>query len=107
MVRVQMLFSMVKSLAQFLKHFYCRRRSQIELPEVLDDVRPPTAIDASPFVALKAENSQPPMIGVIAALCRITSPLILLTPCLPFMHQAKPLPIAERLASRQVAGTLG
>ena len=107
MVRVQMRFSLVKSLAKFLKHFLCRRRSQVELPEIRDDVRLPAAIDASPLVPLKAENAQQAMVGIVAALGRSTSPLIMLPLCLPFVLGAIGSRVAKSPASRRVAWTLG
>ena len=107
MVRVQMRFSLVKSLAKFLKHFLCRRRSQVELSEVRDDVRLPAAIDASPLVPLKAENPEPTMVGIITALCRSPSLLIALPLCLPFVLRAIRSRVAKSPASRRVACTLG
>ena len=46
------------------------------------------------------------MTGVIAALCRSASPLIVLLPRLPFMLWAVRFPIAERPASGELHGRL-
>jgi hypothetical protein len=53
---------------QFIQHCLGRWNSESDLAEQPDDLRLPSAIHAPPAIALEAQNPQPAMAGVVAAL---------------------------------------
>ena len=107
MIGVQMLFTPAEPFPQFGQNLFDRRWPQLEPPEVNHDVRLPAAVHASPLVAEEAENPQPAVVGVIAALCRRSSPLILVRLFLPSVVRAISFPTAESPASRRFAWMFG
>jgi hypothetical protein len=88
MIGMQMLLTLAEPFPQFSQNLLDRRRTQLKPPEVCHYARLPSAINTPPLVADEAENAQPAVVGVIAALGRSTSPLIVLPLFLPFVLQA-------------------
>jgi hypothetical protein len=107
MVGVQVTLTLAETFSQLGQDLFDGRRAQFELPEVLDHVRLPAAVHASPLVTNKAKNTKTPMVGVIAAGCRSPSPLIVLPLCLPLVLQAIRARVAKSPASRRAAWALG
>jgi hypothetical protein len=70
MIRVQMPLTTAEPFPQFGQNLIHRRWTKLEPAAVRYDVRLPAAVHAPPLVANEAENTQPAMVGVIAALCR-------------------------------------
>jgi hypothetical protein len=107
MIGVQMPLTLAEPFPQLGQNLVNGWRTQLELSEVLHDVWLPATIHTAPLVAEEAENPQSAMVGVIAALCRSPSPLIVLPLCLPFVLRAIRSRVAKNPASRRVAWTLG
>jgi hypothetical protein len=83
MVGVQVAFTTLQPLAQFVQHPLGRRVPQLEAAAVRHNVRFPTAIYTSPEVPLETENPKPAMVGIVPTIRRRSSLLILLSPRLP------------------------
>ena len=107
MVGVQVTLALAETLSQLGQHLFDGWRAQFELPEVCHHVRLPAAVHTPPIVPDEAENTQPAMVGIIAALGRSPSTFVLPLPCLPSVIRAIRLPVAESPASRRVARLLG
>ena len=69
MVGVQVTLALAETLSQLGEHLFYGRRAQFELPEVRDQIRLPSAVNASPLIANEAKNPKAPMVGVISAGC--------------------------------------
>jgi hypothetical protein len=67
MVGVEVAFAAVMAVAQLGQHSICGRFAEFEPAEVSDNVRLPTAIHASPTIALEAEDSQPSVVCIVSA----------------------------------------
>ena len=78
MVCVQVALAAGERLAQFREHRLNRGKSESDLSEPRDDLRLPSAVDASPDVPLEAMHSQPAVIPVVAALrCSAAARIVL------------------------------
>ena len=106
MIGVQMFLTLAVAFPQLGQNLLHWWRTQFELPEVCHHVRLPAAVHTPPIVPDEAENTQPAMGSVIAALCRRPSTFVALLPSLPLVIRAIRLPIAEIPASRRVAWSL-
>jgi len=106
MVRVQVRFSLAKSLAQFSQNLFYRRRPEIELTEVCHHVRFPPAVNTTPSIADEAEYPKPAMVCVIPALRRRPATFVVQLSRPPSVFRAIRFLIAERPASRRVARML-
>jgi hypothetical protein len=78
MVGVQVTLALVEALSQLGQHLVHWWWAQPELPEVLDQIRFPPAVNASPLIADEAKNPKAPMLGVVTAGCRTTTLCVLL-----------------------------
>jgi hypothetical protein len=87
MVGVQMAFTTLQPLPQFVQHLLDGRVAQFEASRVRDHIRLPTAIDASPLVSLEAEEPKPAMVGIVPTSRRRPALLIVLSPGLPKMNR--------------------
>ena len=67
MVRVQVAFTPVVSVAKLGEHSICGRVAETVPAEVSDDVRLPAAIHAPPAVALETENPQSSVVRIVSA----------------------------------------
>jgi len=67
MVGVEVAFAAVMAVAQLGQHSICGRIAQLEPAEVSDNIRLPTAIHAAPTIALEAEDPQPAVVRIVAA----------------------------------------
>lgn len=78
MVGVQVTLALAETLSQLRQHLFDGWRSQLELPEVLHQVRLPPAVSASPLIANEAKNPKAPMVGIVTAGCRSATLFIFL-----------------------------
>ena len=78
MVGVQVTLALTEPLSQLRQHLFDGWRSQLELPEILHQVRLPATVNTSPFIADEAKNPKAPMVRVVTAGCRTTTLFIFL-----------------------------
>ena len=68
MIRMQVPLAAIVSVAKLRKHQVRGRRTQAPAPELLHDLRLPSAIDAPPAVPDEAQNPQPAVIRIVSPL---------------------------------------
>ena len=78
MVGMQVTLALAEPPSQLRQHLFDGGRAEVELPEVPHQVRLPSAVNASPFIANEAKNPKAPMLGVVTAGCRSTTLFVLL-----------------------------